>query len=85
MSATSTSAAVSQIEPSLRNRQEDTDVVPIVQDDNDILEASRLADSTVPDGGVGWVVIAACGVVTFWFVGTFQSAYPITECRLSKS
>jgi hypothetical protein len=53
MSATSTSAAVSQIEPSLRNRQEDTDVVPIVQDDNDILEASRLADSTVPDGGVG--------------------------------
>jgi hypothetical protein len=84
MSATSTSAAVSQIELSLRNRQ-DTDVVPIVQDDNDILAASRLADSTVPDGGVGWVVIGACGVVTFWFVGTFQSSYPVTRCYLSKS
>ncbi len=33
----------------------------------DILEASRLADSTVPDGGYGWVVIASCAVLT-WHV-----------------
>jgi hypothetical protein len=64
---------VSPIELSLRNGQDDTDFAPIVEDDNDVLAASRLADSTVPDGGVGWVIIAACGVVTFWFVGTFQS------------
>jgi hypothetical protein len=85
MSATPTSTAVSQIELSLRNRQEGADIVPIVEDNNDILAASRLADSIVPDGGVGWVVIAACGVVTFWFVGTFQSAHSITRCYLSKS
>jgi hypothetical protein len=34
-----------------------------------VLEASKLADSTVPDGGYGWVVIGSCAIVTFWFVG----------------
>lgn len=33
----------------------------------DILEASRLADSEVPDGGYGWVVITGCAVLT-WHV-----------------
>lgn len=73
MSAASIATAVSQTELSVRNRQEDVDAVPTVEDDNDILTASRLADSTVPDGGMGWVVIGACGVVTFWFVGTCVS------------
>jgi hypothetical protein len=38
-----------------------------------IIAASRLADSQVPDGGYGWVVIFACSVLTFWFVGTTYS------------
>jgi hypothetical protein len=38
-----------------------------------ILEASRLADSSVPDGGYGWVVIIAAAVVTWWFGGTSYS------------
>ena len=38
-----------------------------------ILEASRLADSTVPDGGYGWVAVAGCAVVAWWFVGTSYS------------
>ncbi|GJN74973.1 hypothetical protein PLICBS_009067 [Purpureocillium lilacinum] len=39
-----------------------------------ILEASRLADSTVPDGGfAAWSVIAACAVVSFWFTGVSYS------------
>jgi len=38
-----------------------------------VLEASRLADSTVPDGGYGWVVVASCFVVSWWFVGTSYS------------
>ncbi|KAF7554877.1 hypothetical protein G7Z17_g2590 [Cylindrodendrum hubeiense] len=42
-------------------------------DADPVLEASRLADSTVPDGGRGWVVIAACAVVAWWFVGTSYS------------
>ena len=38
-----------------------------------VLEASRLADSTVPDGGYGWVVVAGSFVVSWWFVGTSYS------------
>lgn len=33
---------------------------------DDVVESSRLADSTVPDGGYGWVVIAGCAIMTFW-------------------
>lgn len=33
---------------------------------DDVLEASRLADSAVPDGGYGWVVIGACAVISWW-------------------
>ena len=51
--------AVSQMEMSLQNRREHVDAVPPAEDDDNVLAASRLADSTVPDGGVGWLVIAA--------------------------
>ncbi|TFB01375.1 putative transporter [Trichoderma ghanense] len=40
---------------------------------DEVLEASRLADSVVPDGGYGWVVVGACAVITWWFVGTSYS------------
>lgn len=47
---------------------------PTNDDDSDpTLEASRLADSAVPDGGYGWVVVAGCAIVTWWFVGTSYS------------
>lgn len=38
-----------------------------------IIAASHLADASVPDGGYGWVLIAACSFLTFWFVGTSYS------------
>ncbi|PNS17844.1 Riboflavin transporter MCH5 [Sphaceloma murrayae] len=39
-------------------------------DTDRILQASREADSGVPDGGYGWVVIGGCTILTWWFVGT---------------
>ncbi|ORY21217.1 major facilitator superfamily domain-containing protein [Naematelia encephala] len=41
--------------------------------DGDHARASIIADSTVPDGGYGWVVIFSCAVITWWFVGTTYS------------
>jgi hypothetical protein len=38
-----------------------------------IVEASRLADSDVPEGGYGWVVIAGCAVLTWWYLGMSYS------------
>lgn len=34
------------------------------------MQASLLADSQVPDGGNGWVVISGCAMVTWWVTGT---------------
>ena len=38
-----------------------------------VVEASRLADESAPEGGYGWAIVAACSVLTFWFVGTTYS------------
>jgi hypothetical protein len=38
-----------------------------------VLEASRLADSDVPEGGYGWVIVAACAVLSWWTIGTSYS------------
>jgi hypothetical protein len=43
------------------------------EDTSSILQASRLADSTVPDGGYGWVVCFGCSIIAWWFVGTSYS------------
>jgi len=37
---------------------------------DNVIAQSQLADSNVPDGGYGWVIVSACAVLTFWFVGT---------------
>ncbi|KAI0541050.1 major facilitator superfamily transporter [Xylaria digitata] len=38
-----------------------------------VLEASRLADSDVPDGGYGWVVVVSCAILSWWTIGTSYS------------
>ncbi|KAK5046184.1 hypothetical protein LTR84_008641 [Exophiala bonariae] len=55
----------------------------------DVTEASRLADETAPDGGYGWIIVAACSLLTFFFVGTTYSwgviQDALVEANLSKA
>ncbi|KAJ4856880.1 major facilitator superfamily domain-containing protein [Trichoderma breve] len=75
--ATSTTTAVELVELPIQNnasghnRFHNNAVVDESQtsSSDDVLEASRLADSVVPDGGYGWVVVGACAIITWWFVG----------------
>ncbi|KAL3496519.1 major facilitator superfamily domain-containing protein [Aspergillus germanicus] len=55
---------------------------PIVEDDQ-VMQESLVADSQVPDGGYGWVVISACAIVTWWFIGTSYS-WGIIQAALVK-
>lgn len=44
-----------------------------LSDSDPVLEASRIADRSVPDGGFAWVVISACAVLFFWITGCSYS------------
>ncbi|CAG8235595.1 unnamed protein product [Penicillium salamii] len=55
-----------------KSRGETTTAITSSSDD-EVMQASRLADAEVPDGGYGWVVISACAVLTWWFIGTAYS------------
>jgi hypothetical protein len=57
---------------------------PSASDADPILEASRLADSDVPDGGRGWLIVAACAVVSWWFTGISYSWGVIQAALLSE-
>ncbi|KAJ9205269.1 putative monocarboxylate transporter [Paecilomyces variotii] len=50
-------------------------------DQDEVIQASLIADSQVPDGGYGWVVIFGCAVVTWWFVGT-SYCWGVTQAAL---
>ncbi|KAK0100392.1 hypothetical protein ONS95_008347 [Cadophora gregata] len=50
-----------------------------------IIAESRLADALVPDGGYGWIVILACSILTFWFVGTSYSWGVIQAALVEKN
>ena len=54
----------------LRSRSAAQDSTP---ESLNIIEVSRLADATVPDGGYGWVIVSVCFIIAFWFVGTSYS------------
>ncbi|KAL2815650.1 MFS general substrate transporter [Aspergillus cavernicola] len=53
------------------HRADRADLSPLEPDET--MQASLAADSEVPDGGYGWVVIFSCAVITWWFIGTSYS------------
>jgi hypothetical protein len=69
------------LEPLTRTGVVDSESVQQIQQTSDfgpanadtVITESRLADAEAPDGGYGWVIIGACSVLTFWFVGTSYS------------
>lgn len=67
MASTTTTAVELQHNPGQERQLKHTDAAaatPAPAPD-DVMQASIVADSQVPDGGQGWVVIAACAVVTW--------------------
>ena len=54
----------------LQDRGDDTSAA---EPPADVVQASLMADASVPDGGYGWVVVGCCALLTFWFVGTTYS------------
>jgi hypothetical protein len=58
--------AILQREPVEAPRNDNLGIDPV-------LEASRLADSDVPEGGYGWVVVASCAILSWWTIGTSYS------------
>ncbi|KAJ5901660.1 hypothetical protein N7495_002188 [Penicillium taxi] len=63
-------SALNQNAEGERQRNVPSAVLQPEPEQDDVMQQSLLADSQVPDGGYGWVVIFACAVLTFWFVGT---------------
>lgn len=76
MAAPTPSSSI-ELAPLSRDPAEAIDLPPTGQFDpahpDTIIQASLLADSQAPDGGYGWVVVFACSILTFWFVGTSYS------------
>jgi hypothetical protein len=68
----------------LRERRADDSTAALDQDQDAIMEASRLADSQVPDGGYGWVVVFAGAVIAWWFVGSSYS-WGVMQAALVKN
>lgn len=68
--ATTTTTAI-ELESDNRNlTQRDHNSSSANEEVDHIIQASRLADSTVPEGGYGWIVIIGCAILSWWAVGT---------------
>lgn len=69
----STAIELPNMDPKQGERQRNVANAPDTETDtpqDEVMQQSLIADSQVPDGGYGWVLICACALVTWWFVGS---------------
>lgn len=70
MSSTQISTAIELQENTGEERQLKPQGPTTAPPSDNVMQASLLADSEVPDGGNGWIVISGCAMVTWWVTGT---------------
>jgi hypothetical protein len=72
--ATQTSTALElealPIQPQSQPLNDGKDASSTSTDSDSVLHASRLADTAVPEGGYGWVVVLGCAILAWWMIGT---------------
>jgi hypothetical protein len=76
--AAATARIPSTIELDTHGGEHDPDTQSVALDQsasgiNDDGAASPVADSTVPDGGSGWIIVLGCAIQTFLFYGIISS------------
>ncbi|KDN71096.1 putative major facilitator superfamily transporter [Colletotrichum sublineola] len=69
----SASTSAIELRPQTTPKQYPIPPAQSADDSDPILRASREADSAVPEGGYGWVVVTGCFVVAWWIIGTTYS------------
>lgn len=69
MSTTTETITAPDVELSRLDRDE-PHIDTLHDDATSAAEQSRVVDAGVPDGGYGWVAVAACSMLSFWFIGT---------------
>jgi hypothetical protein len=89
--ATATARTSDIIELDTHDGEHDPDIHSVTSDQsiariNDVGAASPSAESTVPDGGFGWIIVLGCAVQTFIFYGTYpvhpSTTFPVCEAPL---
>ncbi|RYO82076.1 hypothetical protein DL764_009666 [Monosporascus ibericus] len=72
-SSTTTAIELEQRRPTATHRELPNSSDRGSSDLDPVLQASQQADSEVPDGGYGWVVVMSCAILSWWVIGTSYS------------
>lgn len=84
--ATATARSSDIIELDTHDGEHEPDIHSVTSDQsiariNDVGATSPSAESTVPDGGFGWIIVLGCAVQTFIFYGTYPVHIPYIQAQ----